>query len=747
MFDRDRKFIENKYHKTDEPFNPYARMAYHGYDYDKSTGLEDEEIRDGLAKLYEKIKTLPHPAAKAYAVKYVLENTKIDINEHDFFVGLWSVNRLANCVTSDKWYEDVFDNILPETKEKMHDMNEAGAITIWPDFDHVVPDWDSVLGLGFSGLKKRAEKYREQHIKNGTLTPETEAFFDGIIIEYTAIIDLIDRLYNYALTKTHSKAAKIAECLCHIRDGAPQNIYEAMQVIYIYFMVSECFDSYQVRSLGNGLDGMLYAYYQNDLKNGTYTKEDIKELLRYFLMQWSAIGNYWGQPFYMGGTNADGSTKYNELSYIILDVYDELGIYNPKIQIKVNENTPDKLLFKVFDMIRRGKNCFACCCEPGMMKAVMTYGATYGEALNMDIRGCYETGVRANEVSTATGYINALKPIEYVFSNGFDTRLNKQLGLKTGKLADLKSFEDFYNAVIKQWENLIEITMSVSSAYEKYLAYINPSNMYSATIEGALKKGTDAYQNGVKFNNSAVLNCGFASLTDAVMAVKEFVYDKKAVTLETLAEALNKNWAGFEDLHTQIRKSRHKYGNDDAETDMYTEALSAYFASKVNNRPNARGGVYKAIMHSAMAFIWEGEKTGATPDGRYAGDEISKNGSPSVGMDKEGVTALIKSALKARPYTYCESHCLDVMLHPSAISGDDGLEIMKSLLFMYMRNGGQTMQFNVFNTQTLKDAQKHPEKYQNLQVRVCGWNVLWNNLSEKEQNAYITRAENVKGEV
>ena len=228
------------------------------------------------------------------------------------------------------------------------------------------------------------------------------------------------------------------------------------------------------------------------------------------------------------------------------------------------------------------------------------------------------------------------------------------------------------------------------------------------------------------------------------MAVKEFVYDKKDVTLETLSAALAADWKGFEDLYTKVVKSLRKYGNDDAETDRYTEAMSAYFASKVNNRPNARGGVYKAIMHTAMEFVWEGEKTGATPDGRYAGDEISKNGSPSVGMDREGVTALIKSALKARPYTYCESFCLDVMLHPTAVSGDEGLEIMKSLLFMYMKNGGQTMQFNVFNTETLRDAQKHPEKYQNLQVRVCGWNVLWNNLSEKEQNAYITRAENIR---
>lgn len=744
MFNDDRSFIENKYHKTDEPFNPYSRMAYHGYDFDKSTGLEDEEIKDGLSKLYEKTKDLPHPVAKAYAVKYVLENTKIDINEHDLFVGLWSVNRLANSVTLNKWNAEVFETILPKVKQKMNDMNESGAVAIWPDFDHVVPDWDAILCLGFPGLKKRAEEYKELHKARGTLTPETAAFFDGIIIEYTAIIALVDRLYRLALTKNHDKAKKVAECLLHIRDGAPQNIYEAMQVIYIYFMVSECFDSYQVRSLGNGLDNTLYGFYKNDLKSGAYTKEEMKELFRYFLFQWSAIGNYWGQPFYMGGTNADGSTKYNELSYDILDVYDELGIYNPKIQVKINKNTPDRLIFKVFDMIRRGKSCFALCCEPGMIKAVMGYGATYEEALNMDIRGCYETGVRANEVSSSTGYVNALKSVEYVFSNGFDSRIGKHFGLKTGELKDLKTFEDFYSAVLKQWENLIEMTIDVSKQYEKYLSFINPSNIYSATIEGALKKGADAYQSGVKFNNSALLNCGFASLVDAIMAVKEFVYDKKDVTLETLSAALAADWKGYEDLHTKVVKSPHKYGNDDAETDRYAEAMSAYFASKVNNRPNARGGVYKAIMHTAMEFVREGEKTGATPDGRYAGDEISKNASPSVGMDREGVTALIKSALKARPYTYCESFCLDIMLHPTVVSGDEGLEIMKSLLFMYMKNGGQTVQFNVFSTETLRDAQKHPEKYQNLQVRVCGWNVLWNNLSEKEQNAYITRAENIR---
>ena len=743
MLEKDRKFIENKYHMTNEPFNPYNRMAYHGYDYDVSTGMDDDEIKAGLKNLYEKIKDLPHPVAKAYAVKYTLDNTRIDVNEHDYFVGFYSVNRLASAIGQWKWYGEVFDKIIPKTKALIDDMNNSGAVTVWPDFDHVVPDWNSLLTLGFSGIIERVKSYRQKHAEGGTLTDEAAAYFDGMEITYCAVIDVIDRLYKYALTQNHGKAKRIADCLKHIRDGAPTNIYEAMQLTYIYFMVSECFDGYQVRSLGNGLDGSLYPFYENDLKNGTFTRDEIKELIGYFLMQWSAIGNFWGQPFYMGGTDTNGGTKYNDLSADILDVYDRLGIYNPKIQIKVNENTPDKILFKVFDMIRRGHSSFVFCCEPGMVRAVMSYGASYEEALNMDIRGCYETGVRADEVSTAAGYVNALKPIEYVFSNGFDKRLGRQFGLKTGEPGELKTFDIFYNAVLRQWENLIEMAVGVSDSYEKYLGTINPSNMYSATVERSLERGRDAYQSGVKFNNSAILNCGFASLVDSVMTVKEFVYDKKEVSLAELKNALDNNWKGYEPLHTKIRKSCHKYGNSDTTADVYSQAMAAYFAMKVNNRPNARGGVYKAIMHSAMQFIEQGKLTSATPDGRYDGDEISKNASPSVGMDKNGVTALINSALCVKPYIYPESFCLDIMLHPTAVEGDGGLGIMKALLFAYMNGGGMSIQFNVFSIDTLKDAQKNPQKYQNLQVRVCGWNVLWNNLSEKEQNSYIARAENI----
>ena len=570
------------------------------------------------------------------------------------------------------------------------------------------------------------------------------AFFEGIEIQYTAIIELIDRMYHTALKQEFEKAPKIAECLKNLRNGAPSSFYEALQLIYIYFIISESIDSYQVRSLGNGLDNTLYAFYKNDIASNKITKEDACNYLSYFLMQWSAIGNYWGQPFYMGGTNLDGSTRYNELSELILETYDELEIYNPKIQLKINTNTPDFILNKAFDMVRRKNASFVFCCEPAMIKAVMGYGATYEEALNMDIRGCYETGVRANEVSSTSGYVNAAKAVELVFYNGFDNISKKQIGIKTGEISEIKTFDDFYFAFLKQWEYLIEQSMKITNDAERFLAFVNPSSMYSATIETSLKNGRDGYGGGVKFNNNAMLNCGFGSAVDSLMAVKEFVFERNEITLAEMANALKNNWQGYGLLQAKVKKSPHKYGNNDTVADTYASAMASYFANKVNNVPNGRGGVYKAIFHSARAFVKQGEKTGALPDGRLAGEELSKNASAVPGVDKNGITALIESATKLSPSDYHESFCLDVMLHPSAVDGENGFNIFKGILMTYLKKGGQSIQFNIFNTETLRDAQANPEKYQNLQVRVCGWNTLWNNMSKKEQDAYILRAENIQ---
>ena len=740
----DRYHIERKYHDPEKEFDAFKRMAYHGIGYIEDSGLDDDQILNGLKRLEKETEHLPHPVARSKAIKYVLENERIYINEHDYFVGLYSLSRLANRTTFDKWAKDSQSLRDTDTLERSRDFNNSGAVMIWTDYDHVVPDWKSLMELGFSGIRERAREYKRKHKENGTLNSEMTAFFEGIEIQYTAIIELIDRMYHTALKQEFEKAPKIAECLKNLRNGAPSSFYEALQLIYIYFIISESIDSYQVRSLGNGLDNTLYAFYKNDIASNKITKEDACNYLSYFLMQWSAIGNYWGQPFYMGGTNLDGSTRYNELSELILETYDELEIYNPKIQLKINTNTPDFILNKAFDMVRRKNASFVFCCEPAMIKAVMGYGATYEEALNMDIRGCYETGVRANEVSSTSGYVNAAKAVELVFYNGFDNISKKQIGIKTGEISEIKTFDDFYFAFLKQWEYLIEQSMKITNDAERFLAFVNPSSMYSATIETSLKNGRDGYGGGVKFNNNAMLNCGFGSAVDSLMAVKEFVFERNEITLAEMANALKNNWQGYGLLQAKVKKSPHKYGNNDTVADTYASAMASYFANKVNNVPNGRGGVYKAIFHSARAFVKQGEKTGALPDGRLAGEELSKNASAVPGVDKNGITALIESATKLSPSDYHESFCLDVMLHPSAVDGENGFNIFKGILMTYLKKGGQSIQFNIFNTETLRDAQANPEKYQNLQVRVCGWNTLWNNMSKKEQDAYILRAENIQ---
>lgn len=739
---RDMPYLLNKYHRTDEPFDPYRRMAYHGGEYDKSTGLDDAEMDCGLKTLAEEVSALPHPVAKAKLFAYLLENARIDVNEKDWFVGFYNWGRLLSRYTTEIWSREVFAGI-PEVQEKIDLLGEVGAAAIWPDFDHVIPNWEALLTLGFPGLLDRVRSFHRKRIGEG-ITPEQEAFFQGIEITYESIIRLLDRYYRYALTKDTEKSGKQAACLKNLRDGSPSDLYEALQEIYIYFILCECVDNYQTRSLGNGIDSTLLRFWRRDIDSGKYTREEEKEFLAYFLMQFSAIGNYWGHPMYMGGTGPDGETRFNEVSLAVLELYGELKLSNPKVQIKVAENTPREILYRVFDLIRKGVSPFVFCCEPGHRRAIMGYGATAEEARDFEISGCYETRVRSDESSTSVSYINAAKAVEFALSNGVDWKTGKEAGLNTGDASGFQSFDDFYHAFIRQWEYLIEESIRIGNSYEGFLAYINPSNVYSATIRRSLERAADGYAFGVKFNNSAILNCGFASAVDSLMAVKKLCFEKKAVSLPELAQILKNNWEGQEILRLKAFNLPCKYGNSDPETDLLAAGMADYFSGKINNRPNARGGVYKAIMHSAMQFVWQGAKTGALPDGRKAGAELSKNASPVNGADRKGVTALIFSALKLNPFNYHESFCVDLMLHPSAVEGEKGLEALYDLLMTYLEGGGMSMQFNIFDADTLRDAQKHPENYRTLQVRVCGWNALWNDLPTAEQDAFILRSETVR---
>ena len=304
------------------------------------------------------------------------------------------------------------------------------------------------------------------------------------------------------------------------------------------------------------------------------------------------------------------------------------------------------------------------------------------------------------------------------------------------------TYAAFEREYLRRMTGTFKELLGIVSVMERYLEDVNPSGMGSLGVENSVRTGRDALANGAaKGNNTGVETVGFGTAVDVLMAVREIVYERKEMSLADLGKLMAANWAGREDLRLRMRRSKRKWGANDPDANATAQRLSKAVAGVVNHKPNARGGQYLLSGHSARGFVTLGAKTGATPDGRRAGEEFSKNLSPTMGADTEGVTALVHSlgAIASTDFPY--DFPLDVMLLPATVEGEKGLEMMKALLKVYYANDGVMMQFNVFSPELLRDAQAHPEKFANLMVRVCGWSVRWNDLPKVEQDAYIRRAE------
>ena len=716
-----------------------------GIVFDPSTGLDNEALKAGVLALAEKLAGQPHQMIKARAFEFVARNVRIDVSPHDWFVsfGCWDRNdRPLNPLIA-KWDREVNATRL-RTLGLLNAHNSSGAAVMWKDFDHSVPDWDAVFALGFPGIRERARRYRLEREERGEMTPETAAYFDGIDITYGAILEALGRFRSHALAHAEGDARMLAcaECLEALVHGPPTNTYEVLQLIYLYFMFSEHIDRYQVRSLGN-LDRTLFPYYKRDLAEGRYTEAQLREFIDYFLMQWASIDNYWGQPVYLGGTNADGETEINELSYILLEEYDRLGIYTPKVQLKIARNTPQRFLDTALDMIRRGHNSLVFVGEEPIRRALMGVGVTAEDARNCDITGCYEFSPRGKSNGTCAGHVNLLKPFELIFNGGVDPGTGIDLGCRPPDLAELRTFDDFYAAYLKQLGQLIENVIACANDFEQYLSEISPAQVFSATIETSLERARDAFQDGSTYSFSGILNVGLATAVDALMAVRKYVYERRELTLVELADVLRRNWEGHERLRLKILHDPDKYGNGIDAVDLHAEAIAHYIGNKINLRPTGRGGVYQASLHTARLYIAMGEKTGATPDGRRSGEEMSKNASPTMGMDVQGLTALIRSVTRIDSVLFPGDFPLDVMLHPATAKGEEGLAAMRTLVRTYMDRHGIAIHFNVMDAETLVRAQEHPDQYQGLQLRVCGWNVNFTELSRREQDMYILRARNI----
>ena len=312
-------------------------------------------------------------------------------------------------------------------------------------------------------------------------------------------------------------------------------------------------------------------------------------------------------------------------------------------------------------------------------------------------------------------------------------------------LTEYKTFDDFYNEYKNQLCQVIDLTIETVNAFEGYLAYVNPQSMLSATYPSCLEKGKDALCGGGITNGSS-LQFGFiGDISDSLAMIKKYVFDKQEFTLSELVKMLDANFVGYEKTRLKLYHDRDKYGNNKILPDFFATDITNFLSKYVCGKPNAkeRGGKWNIGFHVARMSYTQGEKTAASPNGRPLGEELSKNCSASMGQNREGATAAILSNTKIDATSFTSDAALDLGLLPSAVKGDDGLEAMYGLLMTFVKRGGHAMHINVFDADTLREAQKHPEKYQDLQIRVCGWNVLWNNIDKVEQDGFIRQAESL----
>ncbi len=713
---------------------------YNGQTWNPDSGVTPKELYDGCHAIERECRGLPRIIAKTRMYKYVLENAQLDVREADFFPERLRHDYIISRIR-EEWIKELRSNVINDTLALHSSAQEGLCYTGNIDLGHVAPDWQSLVDLGFVGL---LERVKNAHAKEG-LTEEQNTFYECVESVLESTITLLRRLANEMARHGTDRAKLVSESLMNLTVSAPKTLLEAMQLCMIYYNLQTHVEREPIRSVG-GLDRLFIRFYKSDLESGRFTEAQLRELFRYYFYKFYSMKVVANVPFYLGGRLADGSSGINELSYIIVEEYSALNINDPKIHVRWYDEMPEDFVKLVMKSIRDGKNSFVFVNDNVIEKALVGIGEDKADARNYIVIGCYEPCAMGKEIPcTCAGRANMTKALLTVMTEGVDAYTGKAVGSVRAEADSYKTFDEFYAAVKEQIAAFLDGAMDLVCAYEEHYPSFSQAPLLSATYEPCVESGHDAYDRGAKYSNSSIVAFSVATTADALVAVKRLVYDEKLLTLSEFAKILENNWEGHEALHRRVLHKLPKYGNGLAEPDTFAKEIVDFAAGYVNGKPNKRGGVFRLGLFSIDYRISFGERMGATPDGRVAGEMLSKNMGAVTAMDKEGVTALINTVTKIDYTGVPDGTVLDVMLHRTATEGDEGIVAMYALLTTYMKKGGFAFQMNVLSPDVLRRAQAEPEKYATLQVRLCGWNVYFVELSKTEQDDLIRQCENVAG--
>ncbi len=535
---------------------------------------------------------------------------------------------------------------------------------------------------------------------------------------------------------------------------APQTIHEALQYYwFVHLGVITELNPWDSFNPGR-LDQHLYPIYKKQIEEGSISKDEVYELLQAF---WVKFNNHPSPPkvgvtaeesntytdfclINIGGVKEDGSDACNEMSFILLDVIEEMRLLQPSSMVQVSKKNPDRMVDRTMKIIKTGFGQPSIFNTDAIIQELLRQGKDLVDARKGGASGCVETGAFGTEAYILTGYFNMPKVLEITLNNGRDPMTGKKIGIETGDPHHFTSYEQVLDAFRQQLEYFMNIKITGNNTIERIFANNLPVPFLSLIIDDCIKNGTDYVAGGARYNSSYVQGVGLGTMTDCLTAIKYQVFDNKKVTMADMLKALAADFEGYEQLRFDLLYNTPKYGNDDDVADEQLREVFEINYNALNGKPNTRGGQHRVNLLPTTCHVYFGKVTGALPDGRKARIALSEGISPVQGADQCGPTAVIKSAAKV-DHLRTGGTLLNQKFAPEFFEDDEAIHNMTKLVRSYFRMDGHHIQFNVISAETLRDAQKHPENYRDLIVRVAGYSDYFNDLGEDLQEEIIKRTE------
>ena len=744
----------------------------------------------------------PVPVQRALAFKYILEHKYICVNEGELIVGERGPAPKATptypeiCIHSLQDLEILNDRpkvsfksdettraayrdiIIPYWKGKSNrdrifqnlpqEWKEAYTAGVFTEFQEQRAPGHTALGIKMfrTGLLDLKEEIAESLAKTDLVNdPEgvdkrdelraMDIVCDAMIRYAERYAERLEELAAEEKDPVRKKELEKMAAICRrVPAHAPTTVHEALQHYwFIHLGVVTELNPWDSFNPGR-LDQSLYPLYKKQLEEGTVTQEEVYEMLQSF---WVKFNNHPSPPkvgvtaeesntytdfclINVGGVKEDGSDGVNEMSYILLDVIREMRLLQPSSMIQVSKKNPDRFIRAAVEIIKTGFGQPSVFNTDALVQEMLRAGKDVRDARNGGCSGCVEPGAFGTEAYILTGYFNLPKILELTLNDGFDKRTGKQIGLKTGTATDYRTYEELFAAYKAQVQHFMRIKLTGNNIIERIFMKYMPVPFLSVLIEDCIRNGKDYMCGGARYNSSYVQGVGLGSITDMLTALRYHVYDKKTIAMETMEKALANDFKGFEELQYQLVYHTPKYGNDDDYADEQEVQVFDMYYDVLSGHKSPRGADYRVNMLPTTCHVYFGKVTGATPDGRNAWKVLSEGISPVQGADTNGPTAVIRSAAKI-DHIKTGGTLLNQKFTPSLLSTEEGCNNLVHLIRAYFRMDGHHIQFNVVDADTLREAQKHPEDYRDLIVRVAGYSDYFNDLGEDLQNEIICRTE------